>query len=136
MSQPPKSTMRAPAARWMALSGVLLSTLSPGRKGKGEAADPLRPVCPFYLRDYGALLAGAGCPFGGPPECAASLQIDSLSLQSSLPERFSGVTPSAAAPASGRHRALLHGRREGYRGPGNLSKTGFGDRLAVRVATS
>src|SRR5260221_3261363 len=26
MSQPPKSTMRAPAARWMALSGVFFST--------------------------------------------------------------------------------------------------------------
>ena len=71
----------------------------------------------------------AGCPFGGPPSCAAALQIESLSLQSSLPERFSGVTPSAAAPALFRRRALLHGQSEGYRGLRYVSKT----RLAARV---
>ena len=90
MSQPPKSTMRAPAARWTALSGVCLQhALLPAEREKGEAVVPLRPVCPFYLRDCGAMQRSRRCPFGGPPSPrAAALQIDLLSAQSSLPERF------------------------------------------------
>src|SRR4029079_9233789 len=53
MSQPPKSTMRAPAARCRALRGVVFSKASPANKEKGVVrAIPLAsPLCPGYLRD-------------------------------------------------------------------------------------
>src|SRR6185503_16341086 len=44
MSQPPKSTMRAPAARWRALRGVVFGIASPLRERKrGEQASLARP---------------------------------------------------------------------------------------------
>src|SRR3954453_2015106 len=63
MSQPPKSTMRAPLARWVALSGVIFG-IEPLQETKraGASFSLARPLCPWYLRDYG--LAAAG-PFGG-----------------------------------------------------------------------
>src|SRR6476659_1657532 len=58
--------MRAPAARWRALSGVILGTrISEAERNKGRRGCPRRPVCPFYLRDCGDVLACRRCPFGG-----------------------------------------------------------------------
>src|SRR2546425_10903501 len=78
MSQPPKSTIFAPAARWTALRGVALSAAadcametSLPKKKKGNTKHPRnrlaacsapmyrRPLCPWYLRDYGAEYARA-----------------------------------------------------------------------------
>src|SRR5688500_15671950 len=65
MSQPPKSTVLAPAARCRALRGVVLSTNSPvARKQKGHASDACVTPLSFYLRDCGST---ATCPFGGRP---------------------------------------------------------------------
>src|SRR4051812_48794292 len=45
--------MRAPEARCVALSGVFLAMILPQeRKGAGEPSGS-RPLCPWYLRDYG-----------------------------------------------------------------------------------
>ena len=67
MSQPPKSTMRAPASRWAALSGVVFGmakALPENEKGPGKPEALAWPLCPLYLRDYGAA-RGTASPFGG-----------------------------------------------------------------------
>jgi hypothetical protein len=82
--------MRAPAARWIAFNEVCFGKRFSGQVKKwGEAVDPLRPVCPFYLRDCGADVAAPGAPsVGRRIACAASLQMRIASAQSSLPERL------------------------------------------------
>ena len=54
---------------------------------------PPRPVCPFYLRDWGAPRISFGapsCPFGGSPPSrgTTALQMRIASAQSTLPERL------------------------------------------------
>jgi len=60
--------MRAPAARCVALSGVVFvaGTGSDSANEKGEAdRKSVSPRLSFYLRDC-RRLAASGCPFGGP----------------------------------------------------------------------
>src|SRR5438552_15069334 len=95
MSQPPKSTIFAPAARCRALSGVVLSMpfdLEHGRT-KGQSSISALPRLSFYLRDCGALVACTlrRCPFGGQREPnqsrAAALQMIDAVRAVLLPER-------------------------------------------------
>src|SRR5487761_2084340 len=110
MSQPPKSTMRAPAARWVALSDVAFGTRPPGGKGKGRRGC-LR-VAPSVLlperlrpRDAAAL---PGAPsVGRASDAPAALQIVSVLRAVLLPERFrgyafggSGGRPALSPPRS------------------------------------
>src|ERR1700704_4088481 len=78
MSQPPKSTILAPAARWIAFSGVVLGKgLSRRKNKKGRGGHSASPRLSVYLRDCGAV--SRRCPFGGPsPPTARSLSRSEL----------------------------------------------------------
>src|SRR4029077_6306918 len=61
ISQPPKSTIRAPMARWMALSGV---DLSGAGMGKGQSNRRWREVSNFAGVDTSGLLDFGSVAFG------------------------------------------------------------------------
>src|SRR5665213_4352727 len=77
MSQPPKSTIRAPSARCTALSGVVLSTCDLRKNKRGRRGGCRGAPSVLLPERFAAPNAcGAACPFGGPPvQAAAALQI-------------------------------------------------------------
>src|SRR5512143_1564533 len=93
MSQPPKSTIRAPAARWMALSGVVFGTVSPARKEKGRRGwFRVAPsvLLPERLRPRDAAALPGAPSVGRASTASAALQIVSVLRAVLLPERFRG----------------------------------------------
>src|SRR3569623_2233148 len=129
MSTPPKSTMRAPAARWTALRDVVCGKIAPGMdKKKRSSVVPLRPsvLLPERLRRDRTDRAGA--PSVGPPRRRATHAPRDRSpdrcrvLAVLLPERyrdyaFGGAPralPSRALSCFGRRRLTRRpGRRQG-----------------------
>src|SRR5215472_13962457 len=113
MSQPPKSTIRAPAARWLALSGVCLSKgRLPVEKRRGERSFRFAPsvLLPERLRRY-----SAGAPSvdrrlilerGRSPDanCVRAVL---------LPERLRELRLRRPRRFAIRRRTLLHGRGKG-----------------------
>jgi hypothetical protein len=80
-----------------------------GRQKKGETV-AVSPHLSLDLRDCGGR-ATRRCPFGGPAHSAGRSPDWLLPpAQSVVPERFSGVTPSAAARRIS-SRSLLRGKR-------------------------
>src|SRR5690242_1820841 len=69
MSKPPKSTIRAPLARWTALRGVVFGMGAPesSKRRRGDANRFAPPRLSFYLRDCGgyASRVAAGAPSVG-----------------------------------------------------------------------
>ena len=103
------SHMRAPAARWTAFRGVVFGTATSGigsRYARAARRHAVPPRLSFYLRDC-RRKPRAGCPFGGPPRppgCRhAARPLSSWLVLPAvlLPERSSGITPSAAPPCLG-----------------------------------
>src|SRR4029078_5391281 len=112
MSKPPKSTMRAPDARWSALSGVVLCTRKPRPKNERAARMPAAPRLSFYLRDCDRKkrIRATGAPS---VDRAYSVLRDHSPDRVPrravlLPERFRAYAFGGVRL----RRALLHGRRQ------------------------
>src|SRR5438552_13019309 len=120
MSQPPKSTIFAPAARCTALSGVCLSTASPGRQKRANHRHRFRPVCPFYLRDCGAMLLAPDAPSVGHPFRRPLSRLVAAPAQSWVPERLRELRLRRRSDRVGPRSPARE--VEGYRQPCTMSK--------------